>query len=141
MNESLNVECIPAIACSALLGHCSWWNLLVIALAATGIGAFVIMLLKTNLCKGEVGVFFDVNKLESHSFTKWTFFAHRWFKLRFLELRMILRILLIRFYLLAYQVKLITKHGRDWRLCVFDYEVVEFLELFEYDKETDQRCS
>lgn len=39
---------------------------------------------------------------------------------------------LIRLNLLACKRKLIAKHGPNWRLCLFDYEVVEFLKLVEY---------
>jgi len=34
--------------------------------------------------------------------------------------------------LLDTERQLIAKHGRDWRLCVFDYEVIHFLKFSKY---------
>ena len=42
------------------------------------------------------------------------------------------RLCLIRLNLFSCKRKLITKHSRDWRLGVFDDEVIEFLQLIEY---------
>lgn len=39
---------------------------------------------------------------------------------------------LIGLNLFSRERKLIAKHGPNWRLCVFDYEVVEFLELLKH---------
>ena len=36
---------------------------------------------------------------------------------------------LIRFNLFRYRCQLVAKHGRNWRLCVGDYEVVQFLQM------------
>jgi hypothetical protein len=49
-----------------------------------------------------------------------------------LSIRMSLRGKVLRFRLFAYRMKFVAKHGRNWRLCLFDDEVVEFLETVEY---------
>lgn len=37
-----------------------------------------------------------------------------------------------RLSLLNAERELVAKHGRDWRLCVFDDQVIEFLKVSEY---------
>ena len=53
-------------------------------------------------------------------------------RILYLELVQFLRRARIRFGLLACRVKFVSKYGCDWRLCVFDDEIVEYLELVEY---------
>lgn len=54
------------------------------------------------------------------------------FCLCFNSLNLFVRRCLIRFNLFSCRRKLIAKHGRNWRLCVFDYEVVEFVKLADH---------
>jgi len=74
----------------------------------------------------------------------------RWWRLRSLQLRifghqllylfylcrkrlvLFVRRCLIRFRLFRSERKLMAKHGRDWRLCTFDDEVVQFLKASDY---------
>src|ERR1017187_7207290 len=55
------------------------------------------------------------------------------FRYRLMQLNSIRRFLVFRcnigFKMLAQRRKLVAKHGRGWRACVFDYEVVQFLQV------------
>jgi len=50
-------------------------------------------------------------------------------RLLIISVSLFLRRLYIRLQLILERMKLVAKYGRDWRLCVFDYEVVQFLQL------------
>lgn len=46
----------------------------------------------------------------------------------------------VRLNMIAQRMKLIAKHGRNWRLCVTDYEVVQFLQCESYVHKFDNIC-
>ena len=124
-----------AVGSGVLLGHWSLLNLLIELLSALGVGTLIVCSLQSKHPLLNNMALFISNKISRVLMAIWAKFpwhVRRWLRLRFLECRMLFRIFYIRLNLIAYKMKLIAKHGRNWRVCVFDDDVVKFLELVEY---------
>ena len=85
---TLLVAGAAAVGCSALLGHWSSFQNLIISLTALCIGALVICNLPAMIF--HIRMWFYLLKNKCHLFAKWAFFTRRWFGLRFLECRIFL---------------------------------------------------